>query len=49
MIYKNKEFDRLPDLLSLGEIAIYLRVHYCTIRTLVIENKIPAFKIGHTW
>jgi excisionase family DNA binding protein len=39
----------MQDVLTLEEVAEYLRVHPTTIYRLLKKHKIPAFKIGSDW
>lgn len=39
----------MQDVLTLGEVAQYLRVHQTTIYRLLKQHKIPAFKVGSDW
>jgi excisionase family DNA binding protein len=39
----------MQDVLTLEEVADYLRVHPTTIYRLLKKHKIPAFKIGSEW
>jgi excisionase family DNA binding protein len=47
--------SRLPTLeatrrvLTLRQVAAYLRVHRNTVYRLVMDNQLPAFKVGHCW
>ena len=36
-------------ILTIGEVAKYLRVHRSTIYRLVHRGEIPAFKVGSDW
>jgi excisionase family DNA binding protein len=39
-----------PDeIITLNELAQYLKVHVSTIYKLLKENKIPAFRVGSDW
>jgi excisionase family DNA binding protein len=38
-----------PTVLTLREVAEYLRVHISTIYRLIERNELPAFKVGHGW
>jgi excisionase family DNA binding protein len=39
-----------PDeIITLNELALYLKVHVSTIYKLLKENKIPAFRVGSDW
>lgn len=35
--------------LTLAEVAHYLRVHPSTVYRLIEQNKLPAFKVGSSW
>ena len=37
------------DILTVRELALYLRVHATTIYRLLRENQIPAFRVGSDW
>jgi excisionase family DNA binding protein len=39
----------MQDVLTLEEVAEYLRVHPTTIYRLLKKHKIPAFKVGSDW
>jgi len=36
-------------ILTLAEVARYLRVHPSTVYRLIEQNKLPAFKVGSSW
>jgi excisionase family DNA binding protein len=38
-----------PELLTLGELAVYLRVSRTTAYQLVTTGKVPAVKVGGQW
>jgi excisionase family DNA binding protein len=38
-----------PSILTLGDVAEYLRVHPSTIYRLVKMRQLPAFKVGSDW
>jgi excisionase family DNA binding protein len=38
-----------PSILTLENVAEYLRVHPSTIYRMVKRNQLPAFKLGHEW
>ena len=38
-----------PSLMTINEVAAYLRLHPLTVRRLAISGEIPAFKIGKQW
>jgi excisionase family DNA binding protein len=39
----------MPTVLTLEEVASYLRVHPSTIYRLLRKRKLPAFKVGSDW
>jgi excisionase family DNA binding protein len=39
----------MQDVLTLEEVAEYLRVHRATIYRLLKKNKIPGFRVGGDW
>jgi excisionase family DNA binding protein len=41
--------DAGPSILTIEDIAEYLRVHPSTIYRLLRKKKLPAFKIGRDW
>jgi PAS domain S-box-containing protein/excisionase family DNA binding protein len=46
----NRPYDRpKPSIMTVKELAKYMRVHTSTIYRLVRENKIPAIKVGNQW
>ena len=46
---KNKRSEPIGPVLTLGEVAYYLRVHPSTIYRLVKRKALPAFKVGTDW
>ena len=38
-----------PMLMTITEVAKYLRIHRSTVYRLVRENGLPAFKVGSQW
>ena len=38
-----------PSLLTVMEVARYLRVHPATIYRLLSKHKVPAFRVGEDW
>ena len=40
--------DPIP-LMTIDEVAEYLRLHPMTVRRLVRERQLPAFKVGRQW
>lgn len=41
--------DQLDEILTLDEVAIYLKAGKRTIYRLAADGKLPAFKLGGTW
>ena len=43
--------EKMPEMtiLTLAEVARYLRVHPSTVYRLIEQNKLPAFKVGSSW
>ncbi len=39
----------LPDMLTISEVAKYLKLHELTVRRLAREGELPAFKVGRQW
>jgi excisionase family DNA binding protein len=46
---KDKKMDGEPQVLTVGEVAKYLRVHQTTIYRLLKTQKLPAFRVGSDW
>lgn len=46
---KHKKIDGEPRVLTVGEVAKYLRVHQTTIYRLLKTQKLPAFRVGSDW
>ena len=46
---KDKKMDGEPRVLTVGEVAKYLRVHQTTIYRLLKTQKLPAFRVGSDW
>lgn len=44
-----KMIDADPDILTLDEVACYLRVTKRTLYRLAQEGRLPAFKLGGVW
>ena len=38
-----------PDMLTISEVAKYLKLHELTVRRLAREGELPAFKVGRQW
>jgi excisionase family DNA binding protein len=45
----NTRSQSMPPLLTVVEVARYLRVHPTTIYRLLSKHKIPAFRVGEDW
>jgi len=43
------KFDMEPRVLTVRELAEYLRVHQTTVYRLLREHKLPAFRVGADW
>jgi excisionase family DNA binding protein len=41
--------DEMPDMLTISEVAKYLKLHELTVRRLAREGELPAFKVGRQW
>jgi excisionase family DNA binding protein len=41
--------NEMPSILTLGNVAEYLRVHPSTIYRLLKKKQLPAFKLGRDW
>jgi excisionase family DNA binding protein len=39
----------MPPILTVAEVARYLRVHPTTIYRLLRQNRIPGFRVAHDW
>jgi excisionase family DNA binding protein len=44
-----KENNQLPKVMTVKEVAEYLRVHASTLYKLVKRGELPAFRIGSDW
>ena len=49
MIQAQSKPDMGPRVLTVRELAGYLRVHQSTVYRLVRERKLPAFRVGADW
>ena len=45
----NREHDEMPGMLTISEVAKYLKLHELTVRRLAREGELPAFKVGRQW
>ncbi len=41
--------DEQSDVLTIAEVARYLKLHELTVRRLAREGELPAFKVGRQW
>jgi excisionase family DNA binding protein len=41
--------DDMPDMMTIAEVAKYLKLHELTVRRLAREGELPAFKVGRQW
>ena len=41
--------ENMPDMLTIAEVAKYLKLHELTVRRLAREGELPAFKVGRQW
>ena len=41
--------ENMPDMLTIAEVARYLKLHELTVRRLAREGELPAFKVGRQW
>jgi excisionase family DNA binding protein len=41
--------DEMPDMMTIAEVAKYLKLHELTVRRLAREGELPAFKVGRQW
>jgi excisionase family DNA binding protein len=46
---RNQRLPNVSKILTLSQVADYLKVHKNTIYRLVTRNRLPAFKVGHDW
>ena len=46
---ENKNGKDLPVMLTISEVAEYLKLHELTVRRLAREGELPAFKVGRQW
>ncbi len=44
-----RKIDSEPRVLTVGEVAKYLRVHQTTIYRLLKTHQLPAFRVGSDW
>jgi excisionase family DNA binding protein len=41
--------EEMPDMMTIAEVAKYLKLHELTVRRLAREGELPAFKVGRQW
>lgn len=41
--------DRRPTIMTVDELAKYLRMHKQTIYRMAIEGRLPAYRVGNRW
>jgi excisionase family DNA binding protein len=41
--------ESMPDMMTISEVAKYLKLHELTVRRLAREGELPAFKVGRQW
>lgn len=41
--------DRRPSIMTVDEVAKYLRMHEMTIYRMAAEGRLPAYKVGNRW
>ena len=49
LVISSDEPKTLPDMLTIAEVAKYLKLHELTVRRLAREGELPAFKVGRQW
>jgi excisionase family DNA binding protein len=49
LVISSDESANLPDMLTIAEVAKYLKLHELTVRRLAREGELPAFKVGRQW
>jgi excisionase family DNA binding protein len=42
-------YDELPSIMTVNELAIYLRLHEQTVYKMAKEGRLPAYKVGNRW
>jgi len=48
-VKNERKLESEPRVLTVGEVAKYLRVHQTTIYRLLKTHKLPAFRVGSDW
>ena len=46
---EDAKLEEMPDMLTIAEVATYLKLHELTVRRLAREGELPAFKVGRQW
>ena len=41
--------NEMADMLTIADVAKYLKLHELTVRRLAREGELPAFKVGRQW
>ena len=41
--------EEMSDMMTIAEVAKYLKLHELTVRRLAREGELPAFKVGRQW
>jgi excisionase family DNA binding protein len=49
MAEDTESLHEMPDMLTISEVAKYLKLHELTVRRLAREGELPAFKVGRQW
>ena len=45
----DKSTDKADPMMTIDEVAEYLRMHPMTVRRMAREGAVPAFKVGRQW
>ena len=46
---EDRSIEDMPVMLTIAEVAEYLKLHELTVRRLAREGELPAFKVGRQW
>ena len=49
MAEETESLSEMSDMLTISEVAKYLKLHELTVRRLAREGELPAFKVGRQW
>ena len=49
MTEETESLSEMSDMLTISEVAKYLKLHELTVRRLAREGELPAFKVGRQW